>query len=263
VATGGSIAGVRGAAELFDLTGKVAVVTGGSRGLGRAMVEGLAGAGADVVIASRKLEACEAAASEVTAATGRSALAVACHVGRWEDCDRLVATTLERLGRIDVLVSNAGMSPLYDSLAAVTEELYDKTLAVNLKGPFRLGALVGTHMAEGDGGSIINVGTVGSLIASTNELPYACAKAGLNALTVGLAEAFAPKVRVNAILPGAFRTDVTKAWTPAMLSGSHVPLGRLGEPSEVVGLALYLASEASSYTTGAIIRVDGGVARKV
>jgi NAD(P)-dependent dehydrogenase (short-subunit alcohol dehydrogenase family) len=168
--------------ELYDLTGKVAVVTGGSRGIGRAIVQTLAEAGADVVVASRKLDACEAVAADLRASTGRRAVAVACHVGRWEDCDRLVAETLDQLGRLDVLVNNAGMSPLYPSLDAVTEELYDKTLAVNLKGPFRLGALAGTHMAAHDGGAIVNVGTVGSLVASVNELPYACAKAGLNAL---------------------------------------------------------------------------------
>jgi NAD(P)-dependent dehydrogenase (short-subunit alcohol dehydrogenase family) len=249
--------------ELFDLTGKVAVVTGGSRGIGRSIVLGFAASGADVVIASRKLDACQALAEQVRETTGRSALPVGCHVGRWADCDALVAATLRSFGRIDVLVNNAGMSPQYDSLVGVTEELYDKTLAVNLKGPFRLGALAGTHMAEHDGGSIINVGTIGSLIASPTELPYACAKAGLNALTVGLAEGLAPKVRVNSILPGPFRTDISKAWTSEQLAGSYVPLGRLGEPEEVVGLALYLASDASSYTTGAIIRVDGGVTRKV
>ena len=176
---------------------------------------------------------------------------------------RLIATCLSAFGRLDVLVNNAGMSPLYESLPGVTEELYDKTLAVNLKGPFRLGVVAGAHMAEHDGGSIINVGTIGSLIASPSELPYACAKAGLNALTAGLAEALSPKVRVNAILPGPFRTDVTKAWSEEGLSGSYVPLGRLGEPEEIVGLALYLASDASSYTTGASIRVDGGITRKV
>ncbi|HZA00495.1 MAG TPA: SDR family oxidoreductase [Acidimicrobiales bacterium] len=249
--------------DRMDLTGKVAVVTGGSRGIGRSIVQAFAEVGADVVVASRKLDACEAAAREVAAATGRAALPVATHVGRWDDCDRLIATTLERFGRLDVLVNNAGMSPLYDSLPAVTEDLYDKTLGVNLKGPFRLAALAGAHMAENGGGSIINVSTIGSLIASPRELPYACAKAGLNALTVGLAEAFAPAVRVNAILPGAFRTDITKAWTPEMLSASTVPLGRLGEPDEIAPLAVYLASDASSYTTGALIRVDGGIARKV
>lgn len=247
----------------FDLAGKVAVVTGGSRGLGRAIAQGFAEAGADVVIASRKLDGCQAAAQQISEATGRTAIAVGCHVGRWQDCDELVDATVGRFGRIDVLVNNAGMSPLYEKLIDVTEELYDKTLAVNLKGPFRLGVRTGTHMAEHDGGAIINIGTVGSLLASPHELPYACAKAGLNALTVGLAEAFAPTVRVNAILPGAFDTDVTRAWTDEMKSGSYVPLGRLGDPNEIVGAAAYLASDFASYTTGSTIRVDGGVTRRI
>lgn len=249
-------------AELHDLTGKVAVVTGGSRGIGRAIVQALAEAGADVVVASRKLDACERAAEEIQASTGRKAVPLACHVGHWDDCDRLIEQTLQQCGRLDVFVNNAGMSPLYPSLDAVTEELYDKTFAVNLKGPFRLAVLAGTYMAAHDGGSIINIGTVGSLVASVAELPYACAKAGLNALTVGLAEAYAPKVRVNAILPGPFRTDVSKAWAPEG-EATFVPLRRLGEPEECAPLAVHLASEASSYTTGAIIRVDGGITRKV
>ena len=251
-------------AALHDLTGKVAVVTGGSRGIGRAIVQTLAEAGADVVVASRKLDACEAVAQEIQASTGRKAVPIGCHVGRWDDCDRLIAESLALLGRLDVLVNNAGMSPLYDRLDAISEELYDKTLAVNLKGPFRLAVLAATHMAAHDGGSIVNIGTAGSLTASVHELPYACAKAGLNALTVGLADAYAPKVRVNAILPGPFRTDISKAWAPP--EGAEVPfvpLGRMGEPEEVAPLALHLASAASSYTTGAIIRVDGGVTRKV
>jgi NAD(P)-dependent dehydrogenase (short-subunit alcohol dehydrogenase family) len=246
-----------------ELAGKVAVVTGGSRGLGRAIAQGFAEAGADVVVASRKLEACQATAQEIAETTGRTAVPIACHVGRWQDCDALIDATLNHFGRIDVLVNNAGMSPVYDKLVDVTEELYDKTLAVNLKGPFRLGVLAGAHMAEHGGGAIINVGTVGSLLASPKELPYACAKAGLNALTVGLAEAFAPAVRVNAILPGAFDTDVTTAWTDEMRSGSYVPLGRLGQPQEIVGAAMYLASDASSYTTSSTIRVDGGVTRRI
>jgi NAD(P)-dependent dehydrogenase (short-subunit alcohol dehydrogenase family) len=249
-------------AELHDLSGKVAVVTGGSRGIGRAIVQALAEAGADVVVASRKLDACERAAEEISASTGRTAVPIACHVGHWDDCGRLIDQTLQHFGRLDVFVNNAGMSPLYPSLDAVTEELYDKTFAVNLKGPFRLAVLAGTYMAAHDGGSIINIGTVGSLVASVGELPYACAKAGLNALTVGLAEAYAPKVRVNAILPGPFRTDVSKAWAPEG-EATFVPLRRLGEPEECAPLAVHLASEASSYTTGAIIRVDGGITRKV
>jgi NAD(P)-dependent dehydrogenase (short-subunit alcohol dehydrogenase family) len=137
------------------------------------------------------------------------------------------------------------------------------SLAVNLKGPFRLAVLAATHMAAHDGGAIVNIGTAGSLMASVNQLPYACAKAGLNALTVGLAEAYAPTVRVNAILPGPVRTDASKAWAPEGREAPFVPLGRIGEPDEIAPLALHLASAASSFTTGAIIRVDGGVARKV
>ena len=132
----------------FDLTDKVAVVTGGSRGLGRAIAQAFAEAGGDVVIASRKLDSCESAAEQIAQATGRRAIPVACHVGRWDDCDALIDATLEEFGRIDVLVNNAGMSPLYDELVNVSEELYDKTLAVNLKGPFRLGVLAGHAHGE-------------------------------------------------------------------------------------------------------------------
>jgi NAD(P)-dependent dehydrogenase (short-subunit alcohol dehydrogenase family) len=250
-------------ADLHDLTGKVAVVTGGSRGIGRAIAGVLAEAGAAVVIASRKIDSCEAAAAEIRSESGGRAVAIACHVGRWADCDRLIDETLARFGRLDVLVNNAGMSPLYESLDAISEELYEKTLAVNLKGPFRLAALAAAYMADHDGGSIINIGTAGSLVASPGQLPYACAKAGLNALTVGLADAYAPKVRVNAILPGPFRTDASRAWAPEGPEAPFVPLGRMGDPAEVAPLALHLASAASSFTTGAIIRVDGGVTRKV
>ena len=248
--------------NLFDLTGKVAVVTGGSRGLGRAMVLAFAQHGADVVVASRKLDPCEALADEVRAATGREALAVACHVGRWADCDALVERSYERFGRVDVLVNNAGMSPLYPSLPEVTEALFDKVLAVNLRGPFRLSSLVGTRMAAGEGGSIVNVSSVAAVQPSPLELPYATAKAGLNALTVGLARAFAPKVRVNCIMPGPFLTDISKAWSPEMVRGLErgVPLGRGGEPGEIVGAALYFASDASSFTTGAVLKIDGGAA---
>jgi NAD(P)-dependent dehydrogenase (short-subunit alcohol dehydrogenase family) len=227
------------------------------------MVIAFAEAGADVVIASRKLDNCEALAKEVEASTGRTAVPIAVHVGHWDECDALVDSVYDRFGRCDVFVNNAGMSPLYPVLVSVSEELFDKTVGVNLKGPFRLGALVGSRMYEAGSGSIINVSTIGSLLASVAELPYACAKAGLNAFTVGLAEALAPKVRVNGILPGAFATDITEPWTDEMKSGRMVPLKRLGQPDEIVGTALYLASDASSYTTGALIRVDGGMTRKV
>ncbi|CAA9248636.1 MAG: Oxidoreductase, short-chain dehydrogenase/reductase family [uncultured Acidimicrobiales bacterium] len=251
------------AAQPFDLSGRVAVVTGGSRGLGRAMVQAFAEHGADVVIASRKADACRAAAVEVEASTGRAALGVGFHAGRWEDADRLVDVVHERFGRCDVLVNNAGMSPLYESLSTVSEELFDKVVGVNFKGPFRLSALVGEHMAAGGGGSIINVSSVAAVQPTPNELVYAGAKAALNAMTIGIARAYAPKVRCNVIMPGPFLTDISKAWDLEAFQRSakaSIPLQRGGEPHEVVGAALYLASDASSYTTGAVIKIDGGAA---
>ncbi len=246
--------------SLFDLTGRVAVVTGGSRGIGRAVAEGLAAAGADVVLASRKLEACEQAAREIEAAYGRQTLAVTCHVGRWAECDGLVAATYERFGRCDVLVNNAGMSPVYADLPSVTEELYDKTHAVNARGPFRLGVGFGQRMADAGGGSIINVSTAGSLRPQPFDLPYAMAKAGLNALTLGLAGAWAPKVRANLVMPGAFDTDITNAWSPEQRhqAGATNPMGRIGQPDDMVGACLFLASNASAYVNGAQLLVDGG-----
>jgi NAD(P)-dependent dehydrogenase (short-subunit alcohol dehydrogenase family) len=256
---------VKAPSELFDLSGKVAVVTGGSRGIGRAVVEALAVAGADVVVASRKLENCETAAAEVAASTGRRTLPVACHVGRWEDCDRLVDTVYDRFGRCDVLVNNAGVSPLYDDLTSVTADYYDKVQAVNARGPFRISVLAGTRMAAGDGGSIINVTTAGTLRPATGHLPYAMAKAGLNALTLGLAGAWSPKVRVNLVIPGAFDTDIMKAWDPARVEHATLtnPMGRVGVPDDMVGVCLFLASEASSYVNGAQILVDGGAFRSL
>ena len=252
-------------AELFDLTGKVAVVTGGSRGIGRAVSEGFASAGADVVIASRKYDNCVVAADEIAAATGRRTLPVACHVGRWDDADGLVDAVYAEFGRCDVLVNNAGMSPLYDGLPSVTDELYDKVHAVNARGPFRLSALVGERMAAGDGGSIINVSTAGSLRPMPSDLPYAMAKASLNALTLGLAGAWAPKVRANLVLPGAFDTDITDAWSPEMKAqaGAMNPMKRIGVPKDMVGVCTFLASDAAAYVNGAQLLVDGGAFRSL
>jgi NAD(P)-dependent dehydrogenase (short-subunit alcohol dehydrogenase family) len=252
---------VSGYGQLWDLGGLVAVVTGGSRGLGREISRAFSAHGASVVVASRKQEACDAVAAELTAQTGREALGVGCHVGRWDDCDRLVDAAYERFGRVDILVNNAGMSPLYPSLPEVTEDLFDKVIAVNLKGAFRLSTLIGTAMAAGEGGSIINVSSIAAVAPTAGELPYATAKAGLNALTLGLSHALGPKVRVNAIMPGPFLTDISQAWDleafTARAAGT-IPLGRGGRPDEVVGAALYLAGPASTYTTGAIIKIDGG-----
>jgi NAD(P)-dependent dehydrogenase (short-subunit alcohol dehydrogenase family) len=213
-------------------------------------------------VASRKLDACSALAEELTAATGVKAAGFACNVARWEDCDRLVAEVYDTFGTVDVLVNNAGSSPRYPSLAEVGEDLFDKVIALNLKGPFRLAALIGTRMAAGGGGSIINVSSVGAVMPDANALPYSAAKAGLNAMTVGLARAFGPSVRVNGIMPGLFLTDISKAWDEGFAERARrqIPLQRGGEADEIVGAALYLASPASSYTTGAIIKVDGGLA---
>jgi NAD(P)-dependent dehydrogenase (short-subunit alcohol dehydrogenase family) len=249
-----------GITDRFDLSGKVAVVTGGSRGIGRAVVEGFAAAGADVVVASRKLDACEKAAAEIEAATGRRALPVAVNVSHWDQCDALVDTVYAELGRCDVLVNNAGLSPLYDDLPSVTEELYDKTHAVNAKGPFRLASLIGARMFAGDGGSIINVSTAGSLRPGPGDLPYAMAKAGLNALTLGLAGAWNPKVRANTVLPGAFDTDIVTHWPAGQAEAAAAgnPMRRIGNPADMVGVCLFLASDASSYVNGAQILLDGG-----
>lgn len=247
----------------FDLSGKVAVVTGGSRGLGKAMVEAFARNGADVVITSRKLPACEMLAQAVTEETGRRALGVACHVGYWDQCNELYEKVYETFGRCDVLVNNAGMSPLYDSLGDVTEALFDKVMDVNLKGPFRLSALFGERMAAEDGGSIINVSSVAAVRPTPNEAAYGAAKSGLNNMTVSFARALAPKVRVNSIMPGPFLTDISKAWDLdafAETAKTEIPLQRGGEPEEVVGAALYFASAASAYTTGAVLKIDGGIA---
>jgi len=245
--------------DRFDLAGKVALVTGGSRGLGREMVLAFAEAGADIVVVSRKAESCDRVVAEVEA-RGRRALAVPCHVARWSELDGLVERAWSHFGRIDVLVNNAGMSPLYPSLAEVTEDLWDKVLGVNLKGPFRLSALVATRMAAAGGGSIINVSSVAAIRPTPRETPYAAAKAGLNAITVAFAHAFGPSVRVNCIMAGPFLTDISKAWPPEALAhfGNIAALGRAGNPSEIVGAALYFASDASSFTTGAVLRVDGG-----
>ena len=245
-------------ANRFDLAGKVALVTGGSRGLGLEMVRAFAQAGADVVITSRKLEACEAAAAEVRA-LGRRAFPYACHVGHWSELDGLVEAAYGEMGRIDVLVNNAGMSPLASSSADTSEDLFDKIVGVNFKGPFRLTALVGSRMVQDGGGSVINISSTGGIRPQPRFLPYAGAKAALNIITEGFAREYGPTVRVNGIMAGPFLTDISKAWTEEARERSNSALGRPGRPEEIVTAALYLASPSSSYTTGSVIRVDGGL----
>jgi NAD(P)-dependent dehydrogenase (short-subunit alcohol dehydrogenase family) len=253
---------VSGAANPLEtgLSGRRALITGGSRGLGRVAAHVLARAGMDVMIVSRRIESCLETARAIEAETGRRALAFACHVGRWDELDGLVQAAYEQLGTVDVLINNAGMSPLYESPSDVTEALWRKVVDVNLSGPFRLSALVGERMMRGTGGSIINVSSVAAEHPTPDVLPYAAAKAGLNALTVGFARAFGPKVRVNAILPGTFLTDISTHWDMEQFAAesSGFALRRGGEPQEIAGTILYLAGDASSYTTGSLVRVDGG-----
>ena len=241
----------------FDLTGKVALVTGGSRGLGLQMVRAFARAGADMIITSRKLDACEAAAAEVRG-LGRRAMAYAAHAARWDEIDRLIEAAYAGFGRIDILVNNAGMSPAVPS-HEVTEQLFDSVVGLNFKGPFRLASQVAHRMNEGDGGVIINVSSSGALVPLPAVVPYSGAKAALNAMTVSLAREYGPKVRVNTLSAGPFLTDISKAWTPEARERADNSLGRPGRPEEVVTTALYLASPMSSFTTGAIVRVDGGM----
>ena len=244
----------------LDMTGKVVLITGGSRGLGKAMALGFARHGANVAIVSRKIESCIETAREVEA-LGVKAFPYAAHAGDWDSLDAMVEAVYAELGKVDVLINNAGMSPLYPSLDQVSEELFDKVIGVNLKGPFRLSANIGSRMAEGQGGCIINVSSIAAVKASPISEPYGAAKAGLNAITGSFAAAYGPKVRVNCIMAGPFLTDISKAWDmEAFEERAHttIPLQRGGQPEEVVGAALYLASTGAGFTTGAILAIDGG-----
>jgi NAD(P)-dependent dehydrogenase (short-subunit alcohol dehydrogenase family) len=243
----------------FDLRGRRAVVTGGSRGLGKEISLALARTGCVVLVTSRNLDSCAAVAAEIRG-TGGEAYAHACHVGHWDELPGLVDAAEELLGGIDILVNNAGMSPRYEGLATVSEELFDKVVGVNAKGPFRLAVLAAERMVEAGGGTIVNISSVSAVAPRPDALPYALAKAGLNASTVGLAHAYGPGVRVNAVMCGPFQTDVTKSWDPEGFAhqADTMALARIGRPEEIVGTILYLASDASSYTTGAVLRVDGG-----
>lgn len=245
--------------DLFDLTGRIAVVTGGTRGLGLAMVRAFASAGAEVIVVSRKPEACEEVVAGLRS-EGLKAAGCACHMGHWEELEPLVERIYGDFGRIDVLVNNAGISPMYGKLSDVTEDLFDKVIAVNLKGPFRLAALVGERMVTAGRGSIINVSSTGAARPTRDIVPYAAAKAGVNAMTVGLAHAFGPDVRVNAVMPGPFLTTISRTWDMEVFAqrARTFPMRRAGRASEIAGAALYLASDASTYTTGTILTVDGG-----
>lgn len=247
-------------ANPFDFSGKVVVITGGSRGIGRAMALAFAQAGARLAIASRKLPACEETIKEIQALGGDGS-AHGVHVGKWEDCDRLFNEVYRRWGRADVLINNAGISPLSPALAT-TEDLFDKIIGVNLKGPYRLSALFGSRMATENGGAIINISSTASARPDKDMAIYGAAKAGLNLLTQTFAQEYGPRVRVNCIMCGPFHTDISKGWarTPEYTQRAReiFPMQRAGDPEEVTGAAMYFASPAASFTTGAILLIDGG-----
>lgn len=244
--------------DYFDMTGKVVLITGGSRGLGYELAKGFAAQGADLMIVSRKVENCRAVAAEIEA-MGRRALAHGCHVGHWNELDGLVEAAYREFGRVDVLINNAGISPVAESSASVSEELIDKILAVNFKGPFRLAALIGERMKAAGKGSIINITSTAAIRPLPEFGPYAGAKAGLNVLTRALSLEYGPAVRVNAIMAGPFWTDISKPWREQADRTSDSAVRRIGRPAEIVTTALYLASDHSSYTTGSIIELSGGI----
>jgi NAD(P)-dependent dehydrogenase (short-subunit alcohol dehydrogenase family) len=241
---------------LFDLEGRIALVTGGSRGLGLEMVRAFAAHGADVIIASRKLEMCEAAADQVRA-MGRRALAHRVHAGKWDEIDELIEAAYAAFGRVDILVNNAGMGPRAPS-HEVSEQLFDSVLNLNFKGPFRLASQVAHRMAQGDGGCIINVSSTGGAMPLPEIVPYGSSKAALNAMSLSLAHEYAPKVRVNTLSAGPFLTDIAKSWPAEARETAGNAIGRPGNPEEVVTAALFLASPRSSYVTGSMVRCDGG-----
>jgi NAD(P)-dependent dehydrogenase (short-subunit alcohol dehydrogenase family) len=245
-------------ADYFDMTGKVVLVTGGSRGLGYEMVKAFAASGADVIVSSRKLEPCEAVAEEVRA-MGRRALPVACHVGQWDAIPALVEAAYDTFGKVDVLINNAGIAPTAPKSSDVTEDLFDKTVGVNFKGPFRLSALIGDRMYAAGSGAIINVSSMAAEKPSPTYPVYAGAKAALNIMTKDHALEFGPKVRVNAIQCGPFWTDIAKSWREEADKTSPAAVKRIGRPEEIATTALYLASDRSSFTTGTVIRLDGGI----
>lgn len=241
---------------LFDLTGKVALITGGSRGLGREMALAFADAGADVIVSSRKAQACEAVVAEIEA-KGRRAAAIPAHAGKWDEMDRLADAAWDTFGTLDILVANAGMGPLVPS-HEVSEALFDSVVGLNFKGPFRLMANIANRMAQGEGGAILATSSIASLRPTPMVVPYAGAKAALNAMVSSMAHEYGPKVRVNAIAAGPFLTDIAKAWTEEAREKTDSASGRPGRPEEIVTSALYLASPSSSFVTGTVIRCDGG-----
>ncbi len=252
--------------ELFDLAGKIAVVTGGSRGLGRAIAIGLAKAGADVVVTARIESSCEPVVREIEQ-MGRKALALACEMANPSDIDRLVNKTYVQFGRCDVLVNNAGVTQDASPLMESTQQFFDQVQAVNVNGPMQLAIEIAKRMADSGGGSIINIVSTAALQPVGHMGAYSASKAALRSLTAVMAEEWALMgIRVNAIAPGPFLTDMMsdlEQSNPGFLdqAARNTLLKRIADPAELVGPVIFLASSASSYVTGQTLSVCGGAVK--
>lgn len=247
--------------QLFDLSGRVAIVTGGTRGIGRSIAEGFAAAGADVVVASRKADAC-AEAQAALEAMGGNALGVATHLGEPDDLHALVDATVERFGGVDIVVNNAATA-LAQMIEDITPEAWQKVFDVNLRGPVLLVQAALPHLRASGHASVINVVSVGAFLFSTYTSMYASAKAGLLQYTRSMAAEFAPdSIRVNALAPGTVDTDMVRANPPEAQErmANAALLRRAAHPDELAGPALLLASDAGSFITGQCLVVDGGLA---
>jgi dehydrogenase/reductase SDR family member 4 len=250
-------------ASLFDLSAKVALVTGSTRGIGKAIAEELARAGARVAISSRKRDACDAVRSEFERA-GHEVLAQPCNVSRKEELQALIDATRAKWGRIDIVVANAAANPYYGPLTAISDEAFDKIIATNLKSVLWLAAMALPAMAAQGGGSLTLVGSIGGLLANTVIGAYGVSKAAGHHLVRNLAAEWGPKnVRVNAIAPGLIKTEFARAlWEDEARRAERIaatPLRRLGEPRDIGGIAVFIASDAAAFITGQVIVADGGV----
>mgnify|MGYP000152980575 CR=1 FL=1 len=250
------------ATELFDLTGRIALVTGASRGIGEAIARTLASAGAHVIVSSRKAEACEAVVAAIREAGGQ-AEAMACHIGEMEQIQGLFASIRERHGRLDILVNNAAANPYFGHILDTDLGAFQKTVDVNIRGYFFMSVEAGKLMRDQGSGAIVNVASVNGVIPGPMQGIYSITKAAVISMTKAFArECGQTGIRVNALLPGATDTKFASALVQneAILKSllTHVPMNRVADPAEMAGAVLYLVSDASSYTTGTCMQVDGG-----
>ncbi len=249
--------------EGFSLAGKNAIVTGGTRGIGQAIAQGFLDAGATVTLCSRKQENVDSALAELSKYSERLQ-GVAAHVGKQADIEKLIAAAEDRFGSVNLLVNNAGTNPYYGPIIDSEDAAWDKTMEVNLRGPYIVSKLVARKMKTADGGSIINIASIAGQSAAMNQGIYSVTKAGLIMLTKVMARELGRSgIRVNCICPGVIKTRLSEAlWADPEMekrAANAKALGRIGTTDELVGAAVYFASDASSFTTGSILRIDGGM----